>query len=66
MPERSNTNLFEVLIGQVREDREINIILDKRWAYSDRPSFSSQSANCCIARLPADSPRPTRASRRGR
>jgi hypothetical protein len=21
----------------------------KRWAYSDKPSFSSQSAICCIA-----------------
>ena len=30
----------------------------KRWAYSDKPSFSSQSAICCTTTLPADLPRP--------
>jgi hypothetical protein len=29
MAKRRNTNLFEVLIGQVTQDREINIVLDK-------------------------------------
>jgi hypothetical protein len=29
MAKRRNTNLFEVLIGQVTQDREINIVLGK-------------------------------------
>ena len=29
MPERCHANLFEVLIGQVAQNREINIVLSK-------------------------------------
>ena len=47
--ERRNTDLFEVLIGQVTQDREIDIVVGKALGVSDKPSFSSQSAICCIA-----------------
>ena len=47
---------FEVLISQVAKDREINAIFGKTSAYSDMPSFSSQSAICCIAAPASSSP----------
>jgi hypothetical protein len=47
MPEQ-DAYLLKVLIGQISEHREINSVAN-RCAYCPRPSFSSQSATCCIA-----------------
>ena len=52
MTERGNANLFEVLIGQIRQDDKLMSFSAKRCAYCPRPSFSSQLATCCIAAAP--------------
>jgi hypothetical protein len=49
MTERCNTNLFEVLIGQIRQNEKADVVVGNRCAYCPRPSFSSQSVTCCIA-----------------
>src|SRR5262245_19303266 len=53
LPERQS-EVFKMLIGQVGKDRAINAAA-KRWAYSDMPSFSSQSPICRIT-APSDLP----------
>ena len=50
---QGDAKLFKVLISQVAKDRNINALSAKRSAYSDMPSFLSQSAICCIAAFPA-------------
>jgi hypothetical protein len=51
-----DAEVFEMLIGQVGENRQVNAVFSKAWPYSDMPSFSSQSAICCIASPPCDEP----------
>jgi hypothetical protein len=52
----ANSNILEVLIRQIGENAEVNPILGKALGDSDIPSFSSQSAICCIASPPCDEP----------
>ena len=54
MPER-DADVLEVLIGQMTEDGNIDLILGKALRVLPRPSFSSQSAICCIAAPPRKS-----------
>src|SRR5262245_23713190 len=52
MPEK-DADVFEVLVGQMRERSSADIpFSEKRCAYCPRPSFSSQSATCCIRQRP--------------
>jgi hypothetical protein len=44
-----DTDLLEILIGQMTESCEADPISAKRRAHSDKPGFSSQSSICCIA-----------------
>ena len=56
MPEE-DADVLKVLIGQVGGGLEKSMPFSaKRWTYSDMPSFSSQSAICCIASPPCDEP----------
>ena len=48
MPEQ-DADVLEVLISQMREYRDIDLVLGKALRVLPRPSFSSQSAICCIA-----------------
>ena len=52
MAERCDANLFEVLIGQIRQDDKANIILGKTLSVLRETELSSQSATCCIAAAP--------------
>ena len=45
-------NVLEVLIGQIRRTEKLTSFSAKRCAYCPRPSFSSQSATCCIGQRP--------------
>jgi len=47
MPKR-DAKFFQILISQMTQDGDVNIVFGKRWAYSDMPSFLSQSAICCM------------------
>jgi hypothetical protein len=51
MTER-HPNFLEVLIGEIGQDGKLMSFSAKRCAYCPRPSFSSQSATCCIAERP--------------
>ena len=54
MPE-DDADLLQVLISQVGKNREIDVdYRQSAGAYSEMPSFSSQSAICCIAAHPSD------------
>ena len=48
-PSDCNSDLFQILIGQVVEDGEINIILGKRCAHCSRLNWQSQFAICLTA-----------------
>ena len=47
MTER-HPDLFKVLIGEIGESGKLMLFLAKLWAYCPSPSFSSQSATCCM------------------
>ena len=51
MTER-HPDVFKVLIREIGEDGKADVFLGKALAYCPRPSFSSQSATCCIAAAP--------------
>jgi hypothetical protein len=42
-------HVLQILIGQMGEYGNVNLILGKTLGVCPRPSFSSQSAICCIA-----------------
>ena len=50
--ERRNADLFEVVIREIGQKAKLRSFSAKRCAYCPRPSFSSQSATCCIEGAP--------------
>ena len=44
-----NADVLKVLICQIAENRDLDPVSAKRSAYSDMPSFASQSAICGVA-----------------
>jgi hypothetical protein len=50
MPEQ-NSDVLEILIGQMAEIREVNAVLGKALSYCPSPSSSSHSTIDCIAAL---------------